>query len=179
MDTPHASLPQVCNKLNSIQQELDVWQSIHRTLFAKPPPSTLTQPQVKRTCRRSELLASLWRDPPYYPINAGYESSQLVKMDDTTAVTADGPNVRVWSIASGRKIATLSPRMSGKITALEFNPYLIGAGDESGAFRLWDPTDFSVIRLVKVFREPIVGLVALPTITIVACASGTVDLYGN
>lgn len=68
---------------------------------------------MRRMCRRSELRAARWLEGRAVQLSFGFPNTNVMHLDDSKAVSADGSSVRVWSHATGRRIATL-PGHSGK-----------------------------------------------------------------
>ena len=100
-------------------------------------------------------------------------------MDTSTAVTADGNSVRVWAIKTGRKIATLHPRMNATVTALDFDSSTVCAGDASGTIRVWNSIDFVQARVIKAYSDAVVAVLKLDAVIIAASRTGQVDVWGT
>ncbi|GBF89245.1 hypothetical protein Rsub_02122 [Raphidocelis subcapitata] len=118
-----------------------LWQALYARIHGAPPPPALSAPPAaRRACRRSELRAARWLDAAAARSAGGAASTRCLAMDASKVVSGDGAAVRVWSHATGRRIATLLPH-PGRVTGVAFDDESLLTGCAGGVVRLWSIDD--------------------------------------
>ena len=84
-----------------------LWRGHYLRLFGEEAPGNLNGATVRRMCRRSEIKAARWLEADVEDLQVGYPDTLCLQLGDSTVVSGDGQAVRVWSHATGRRIATL------------------------------------------------------------------------
>ncbi|PNH06146.1 Cell division control protein 4 [Tetrabaena socialis] len=122
--------------LRQLASDPAVWRAQHQALWGTAPEAQLPAAVVRRMCRRSQLRAARWLEAAVRPAAMGFPSTTCLQMDDSKVVSADGNAVRLWSHASGRRIATLQGH-PGRVTALAFDESLLVSGCAGAVVKLW------------------------------------------
>ena len=73
---------------------------------------------------------------------------RCLALDGTKAVSGDGSCVRVWSHASGRRIATLTGH-PGRLTGVAFDDETLVSGCAGGVVRLWSVDELRCVRSLR------------------------------
>lgn len=96
----------------------------------------------------------------------------LVVTHSPTYVTAgNAGSVRVWSLKSHERLATLRGH-SDTVCALALDGNFLLSGSEDGSVRLWDMCSYSALGVFQVHQAPVCGLLVVPeTGWIVTCST--------
>ncbi|GAX84708.1 hypothetical protein CEUSTIGMA_g12130.t1 [Chlamydomonas eustigma] len=175
---------EMCNmaRVNRWLRELttrpELWRLHHHKIFGEEPASNQNAATVRRLCRRSEIKAARWIEAEVQEHLVGrHPDTVCLQLDDAKAVTADGQEVRVWSHATGRRIATLKGH-AGTVTSIAFNDQMVVSGCNQGAVRIWGMDDLKCTRTLRNAHEGGVGGVAiLNGFPVTAGADGCVKLW--
>lgn len=138
-----------------------VWTAQYEGLWGEAPQAGWNTAMVRRTCRRSELKAARWLEAELQPLPMGCASTGCLQLDDTKVVSADGSAVRLWSHATGRRIATLQGH-AARVMSVAFDEELIVSGDTSSIVKLWGMDDLRCRRTLRGHEGAVtcVGLLA-------------------
>ena len=142
------ALARVSRQLRRLATAEEPWAAAHRRIFGRHPGLGLAAGAVRRTCRSSELRAAGWAEAALVPERGeeiGPPSGACLALDESKAVSADGPVVRLWSPATGRKIAALRGHAE-QVECLAFDAAHVLSGDAAGGLRLWSIDDLKCTR---------------------------------
>jgi hypothetical protein len=151
----------------------------HKTkqdLHGEAPPPAWSAPAVRRACRRSELRAARWLEAAAPRRSGGFASTTAIALDASKAVSGDGSCVRVWSHATGRRIATL-PGHPGRVSGVAFDDDTLISGCAGGAVRLWSMDELRCSKSIRHHLGPVSAVALLHGVPISAGADGEICLW--
>ncbi|KAG2429919.1 hypothetical protein HXX76_010699, partial [Chlamydomonas incerta] len=165
-----------CKWLRALAADPVVWRSQHEALWGRPPEAGLGPAVVRRMCRRSQLRAARWVEARVQAASLGFPGTVCVQMDDSKVVSGDGGAVRLWSHATGRRIATLQGH-PGRVTAVAFDDQLLVSGCTGSVVKLWSMDELKCKRTVR-HEGPVTSCCLLPTgIPVSGAKDGLVRLW--
>lgn len=131
-------------------------------------------PALKRACRKSELQVARWSEAPLVQFSAGFAVTSVLQVDGTTCVSGDGTQVRLWSHATGERIATLPGGHGAPVTSLTFNDHVVLTGDAAGTVKLWTMDDLRLCRQLRGHEGSVVGAGLVGETPVTASQDGTI-----
>ncbi|KXZ53689.1 hypothetical protein GPECTOR_6g606 [Gonium pectorale] len=151
-----------CRWLRGLSADLAVWRSQYGALFGVAPEPGLGAAVLRRMCRRSQLRAARWLEASAVGSAMGFASSTCLQMDDSKVVSADGNAVRLWSHATGRRIATLQGH-PGRVTCVAFDDSLLVSGCAGSVVKLWSMDELRCRRTLRGHDGAVTSCCLLPT----------------
>ncbi|KAG2442093.1 hypothetical protein HYH02_009582 [Chlamydomonas schloesseri] len=150
-----------CKWLRALASDPVVWRCQYESLWGRSPEPGLGPAVVRRMCRRSQLRAARWVEARVQAASMGFPSTLCVQMDDTKVVSGDGGAVRLWSHATGRRIATLQGH-PGRVTSVAFDEQLLVSGCTGSVVKLWSMDELKCKRTAR-HEGPVTSVCLLPT----------------
>ncbi|KAL6761335.1 WD40-repeat-containing domain protein [Haematococcus lacustris] len=150
-------LARVNRWLRQLALQASVWQQCHWHIWGEAPDTKLDSATVRRLCRRSELKAARWRDAWPQVSMTGPLGTSCLQMDDSKVVSADGCMIRLWSHATGRRLATLKGH-AGRVTCLAFDEQLLVSGCSQAGLKVWSMDELKCSRSLRGHEGAITGV---------------------
>ena len=125
-----------------------LWSALLAEVTGDDPPPEWGAAALRRACRRTELRAARWLDARAAASSGGFAGTACVAVDASKAVSGDGSAVRVWSHATGRRIATLAGH-PGRVTCVAFDDDTLVSGCTGGVLRLASMDDLRCARALR------------------------------
>ncbi|KAI8463881.1 MAG: hypothetical protein J3K34DRAFT_133697 [Monoraphidium minutum] len=153
-----------------------LWAAAYRDLHGEPAPEAWATQAVRRACRRSELRAARWLEASAPRCSGGFPGTTCLALDGSKAVSGDGGCLRVWSTASGRRIATL-PGHPGRLAGAAFDDDTLVSGCSAGVVKLWRLDELRCARTLRHHAAPVAGVALLNGLPISGGEDGEICLW--
>ncbi|GBF92172.1 hypothetical protein Rsub_05254 [Raphidocelis subcapitata] len=153
-----------------------LWAALCAEVTGDAPPAEWGAAALRRACRRTELRAARWLDAGVSRSSGGFVGTACVALDAGKAVSGDASAVRVWSHATGRRIATLGGH-PGRVTAVAFDDDTLVSGCTGGVLRLAAMDDLRCARQLRHHAGAVTAVALLHGHPITAGEEGTIAFW--